>query len=113
MVNELSNWKTQIRKGYLELCILLLIKKQSKMYGSEILSSLKQYLINVKEGTLYPLLKRMADDKILVPEWKTKNNQGHPRKYYALTDRGQNILENMQHEFTEMVALYDKLRSKN
>ena len=52
MVLLVENWKTQIRKGYLELCILSLIRKHRKMYGFEILEKLSEVSLDVKEGTL-------------------------------------------------------------
>ena len=40
MAGSTENWKTQIRKGYLELCILLLIKRHKKLYGFDLLERL-------------------------------------------------------------------------
>ena len=107
---EINNWKTQIRKGYLELCILALIRQHNQMYGSQILSALKLIDIDVKEGTLYPLLKRMSDDKILAAKWDTNNNSGHPRKYYSLTDHGKSMLKSMEHEFEKIIKKFQTLK---
>ncbi|MBT4964091.1 MAG: PadR family transcriptional regulator [Francisellaceae bacterium] len=109
---EISNWKTQIRKGYLELCILALIKTKTKMYGSQILASLQEIRIDVKEGTLYPLLKRMSNDKVLLAKWDTKNNSGHPRKYYYLTSNGLMSLASMENEFSKMIEIYETLKER-
>lgn len=101
-----ENWKTQIRKGYLELCILSLIQIHRKLYGFDILEKLAALELDVKEGTLYPLLNRMAADGHLATSWETENIKGHPRKFYSLTKGGQKLLDEMQLEFGKMVAIY-------
>ena len=109
MVLLVENWKTQIRKGYLELCILMLIRKHQKMYGFEILEKLSAGSLEVKEGTLYPLLNRMAADGQLGASWETENLKGHPRKFYSLTKTGEKILAEMTEEFDRMVQIYRQL----
>lgn len=109
-MNEIINWKIQIKKGYLELCILLLIHTHSRMYGFELLEKLeKNYGIELKEGTLYPMLNRMTNDKILTSVWETENVKGHPRKFYSLTEKGEIVLENMKTEFEKMFAIYKSM----
>jgi PadR family transcriptional regulator PadR len=104
-----DNWKTQIRKGYLELCILLLIQSNKKMYGFDILEKLSGIDLEVKEGTLYPLLNRMAADGQLTSSWETENVKGHPRKFYAVTKAGEKLLEEMTEEYDRMVKIYKQL----
>src|SRR6185503_2327424 len=100
---ELENWKVQVKKGYLELCLLVLIRKNKRMYGLELLDNLDALALPVKEGTLYPLLNRLTDDGLLQASWETENLKGHPRKFYALTKRGQQTLTEMEDEFKKMV----------
>src|SRR5437660_1271591 len=99
MATSTENWKTQIRKGYLELCILLLIKRQKKVYGFDLLEQLSKMSLEVKEGTLYPLLNRMSADGLLTAIWETENLKGHPRKFYSLTKDGVRLLNEMNEEF--------------
>lgn len=112
MTISTDNWKTQIRKGYLELCILLLVKKQGKVYGFNLLEKLSEVSLEVKEGTLYPLLNRMSADGLLAATWETENLKGHPRKFYSLTKDGQHFLNELDEEFEHMVAIYRKLGKK-
>lgn len=107
---NVENWKTQVRKGYLELCILVLIKSSKKMYGFDILEKLSQVELEVKEGTLYPLLNRMAADGLLSSHWETENIKGHPRKFYSVTKNGEKLLDAMVEEFDRMVGIYKKLK---
>lgn len=109
MATSSENWRTQIRKGYLELCILLLIQRRGKVYGFDLLEKLSEVSLEVKEGTLYPLLNRMSADGILSASWETENLKGHPRKFYSLTRQGTRLLSEMNEEFGQMVAIYRKL----
>ncbi len=112
MAGSTDNWKTQIRKGYLELCILLLIKRHKKLYGFDLLERLAAVELEVKEGTLYPLLNRMSADGLLSATWETENIKGHPRKFYALTKDGTKFLEEMRGEFDAMVGIFHQLGAK-
>ena len=110
-MNELNNWKTQFRKGYLELCILALIKKHEQLYGVEMLDKLRDMGLTLKERTLYPLMSRMSKDKILRTYWQTEGNKGHPRKFYLLTNKGQDILTAMKNEFQDLVKIIETINS--
>lgn len=111
MDNYQENWRTQIRKGYLELCILLLIHKHSRLYGFEILEKMLRFGLSMKEGTLYPLLNRMTTDHILTSVWETEEAKGHPRKFYSLTERGKLTLDDMLKEFDHLSNVYRELNS--
>lgn len=109
MSDDIQNWRTQIRKGYLELCILLLIQRHSRLYGFDLLEKLKGIDLDLKEGTLYPLLNRMTVDKVLRSVWETENVKGHPRKFYSLTKEGEKFLEGMKQEFGRMIEIFESV----
>jgi PadR family transcriptional regulator PadR len=109
MAGNTENWRTQIRKGYLEMCILLLIRKHGRLYGFDLIERLGELGLDVKEGTLYPLLNRMSADNILAASWDTENIKGHPRKFYALTATGEIFLKDMNSEFEDMVSIFQNL----
>lgn len=109
MIPDIENWKTQIRKGYLELCILALIDNKGRLYGFDILDLMERSDMPVKEGTLYPLLNRMTADSILSSVWETENIKGHPRKFYSLTKDGKTLFGEMKNEFEKMAGIYKKL----
>jgi len=102
----MKNWQTQIKKGYLDLCVLLLIRAEKKMYGFQLLSSLTKWGIEIQEGTLYPMLNRMTVEGLLASNWDMENIKGHPRKFYALTANGCETLSAMQKEFEGMYRQY-------
>ncbi|MEL1242141.1 PadR family transcriptional regulator [Flavobacterium flavipallidum] len=97
---NIENTKAQMRKGVLEFCILSVLKKQDA-YTSEILETLKNAKLLVVEGTIYPLLTRLKNDGLLTYRWE-ESTSGPPRKYYGLTDEGQNFLNELDGTWTEL-----------
>lgn len=112
MGQYLDNWKIQIKRGYLELCILTLIQLHTKVYGFDLLVKLKEIDLEVKEGTLYPLLNRMTVDKLLKATWDTENVKGHPRKFYSLTKEGEKLLLEMGSEYKKLNSIFKKIGGK-
>lgn len=92
--------QVQMRKGMLVYCVLLLCQ-EGKIYSSEIIRQLRQAELIVVEGTLYPLLNRLARDGLLGYEWK-ESEQGPPRKYYWLTEEGQAMLTALQDAYDRL-----------
>ena len=95
-----ENAKSQMRKGMLEYCILLLLHK-GPAYASDIIQQLKEAQLIVVEGTLYPLLTRLKKDGLLAYEWQ-ESTQGPPRKYYELTPLGQQFLDELDKAWGEI-----------
>lgn len=110
MTEGMDNWKTQVRKGYLELCILLLIQKHKRLYGFDLLEKLNDFDMPLKEGTLYPMLNRMTVEKTLQSVWETEAAKGHPRKFYSLTKEGTKLLEEMKTEFEKMIQIFKSVQ---
>lgn len=86
-----------MRKGVLEYCILSIINR-NEVYASDILDVLKDAHLLVVEGTVYPLLTRMKNEGLLSYRWQ-ESTGGPPRKYYALTDAGKELLEQLHTEW--------------
>lgn len=97
---NIDNAKSQMRKGMLEYCILLIVRK-APAYTTEIIQRLEAAQLIVVEGTLYPLLSRLKNDGLLTYEWK-ESTQGPPRKYYALTPEGQTHLLQLDAAWDEL-----------
>ncbi len=75
----------QFKKGVLELCVLSLLTNGDR-YGYELASSLSEK-IDISDGTIYPILRRLKSDGF-VTTYLRESNEGPPRKYYKLTDDG-------------------------
>ena len=103
-----ENAKSQMRKGMLEYCVMLLLHRAAS-YATDIISQLKDAELIVVEGTLYPLLSRLKNDGLLAYEWK-ETTQGPPRKYYKLTDQGIIALKDMDEAWSGLVRTVDLLK---
>lgn len=90
-----NKWLVQLRKGILELYVLLALKKKGKAYGFELLQLFEQSGLDIHEGTLYPLLNRMHNNDWLRSWWNTPAGSGHPRRFYALSPLGEKLLPEM------------------
>ena len=111
MAINAENVKSQMRKGYLEYCILLIISKKP-MYVSDIITELKEAHLIVVEGTLYPLLSRLKSSGILSYQWQ-ESLQGPPRKYYELTPNGQLFLAELEEGWEEIKNVVELIKNKN
>ncbi|MBD8499806.1 MULTISPECIES: PadR family transcriptional regulator [Paenibacillus] len=87
----------QFKKGVLELCVLVLTAKQDR-YGYELVDVISRKF-EISEGTIYPLLRRLTVDG-LFSTYYIQSNVGPPRKYYKLTDKGKESLQQLLGEWT-------------
>lgn len=108
MESSADNVRSQMRKGVLEYCILSILNKKES-YASSIIDELKRANMIVVEGTLYPLLIRQKNQGLLTYRWE-ESTQGPPRKYYMITDKGRNQLQDMDSAWNEIVESIEKLR---
>lgn len=110
-MTEDTNIKSQMRKGILEYCVLLLLKN-GKAYPSDIINRLNEASLIVVEGTLYTLLNRLRKEGKLSYEWQ-ESTMGPPRKYYSITDLGEKNLEEMAKAWDEIVNNVNHFRNLN
>ncbi len=99
---DIENAKVQLRKGILEFCILQIISR-GEVYASNMLGELTSAKIMVVEGTLYPLLTRLKNAGFLDYKW-VESVSGPPRKYYMLTEKGQQFLMELSLTWTDLQA---------
>jgi PadR family transcriptional regulator PadR len=102
-----DSWREQIRRGALELAILLTLARVPR-YGLEIIRHLEDATdLIVAEGTVYPILARLTRDGLLASEWR--DGDVHPRKYYRLTPPGRARLEHLTGSWEEFVGQMSRL----
>lgn len=89
---------TQFKKGVLELIVLLSVYKKD-MYGYELVSEVSK-VVNVNEGTIYPLLKRLTNEHYF-ETYLSESNEGPPRKYYCITSMGRERTKGLLKEWNE------------
>lgn len=75
----------QFKKGVLELCVLAELCTKD-FYGYELVEEISKH-IDISEGTIYPLLRRLKDEDY-VTTYLVESTDGPPRKYYSLTENG-------------------------
>lgn len=105
---NVENVKSQMRKGILEYCILLIIKRESA-YVNDIIRLLQDARLIVVEGTLYPLLTRLKNLELLNYKW-IESPQGPPRKYYTLTEKGEKFLDELGMAWDEIENTINHLK---
>ena len=99
-------WTAELKRGSIQLCLLALLARQEKS-GFQILRELRERsngFFDLKEGTLYPALRRLEERGFVESHWKEPGpgEGGMPRKYYRLTGRGRTAL-------SEAVAIWDEM----
>lgn len=108
---NVDNAKSQMRKGMLEYCVLLLLRREPS-YATDIIARLKAAELIVVEGTLYPLLTRLKKDGLLSYEWR-ESTQGPPRKYYALTQEGELFITELDYAWNELTRTVNLLKAES
>ena len=108
---NIDNIKAQMRKGILEYCILSIISRNDA-YASSIIAELKAAEMIVVEGTLYPLLTRQKNQGLLSYRWE-ESPQGPPRKYYSITPKGRECLEQLDIAWSELISQIRIIRDGN
>mgnify|MGYP002623364026 FL=1 len=108
---NIENTKAQMKKGVLEYCILSILYS-GDAYPTEIIERMKQARLVVVEGTLYPLLTRLKNMGLLSYRWE-ESSSGPPRKYYRLTDIGEQFLTELEKTWEELVASVNQATGKN
>lgn len=105
-----ENTKVQMRKGILEMCILSIIK-DNEVYASDIIEQLTAAKMIVVEGTIYPLLTRLKNSGLLNYQWQ-ESTSGPPRKYYKLTEEGEQFLNELLEIWKELVQAVNQTTKK-
>lgn len=106
----IDKWRSQSRKGFIELCILACVRGAGRTYGFAMLERLKRAGLDLGEGSLYPLLTRLVRERMLEAQWETPS-EGHPRKYYAISPLGEAFLERVRAERERDQAAYETILS--
>lgn len=105
-----DKYESQMKKGVLDMLVLKLLEKEEK-YGYQIISELKEksnQRFLLKEGTLYPILYRLEDDKYVESRWSEAEGKKVARKYYVITKEGREALkeiENLWRDISCSVAM--------
>ena len=86
----------QFKKGVLELCVLVLVSRRD-YYGYELVHEIAE-AVEMSEGTMYPLLRRLTKDGFFTT-YLRESNEGPPRKYYSITNNGRERMKYLYEEW--------------
>lgn len=96
---------TQMKKGILELCVLSMLGREDR-YGYELTEELSEEM-SIAPGTLYLILKRLKDDE-RVETYLVESESGPARKYYHLTQKGIDSLNEQRNDWQQFIRVVEK-----
>lgn len=103
MVERTDIGLTELRRGVLVLATLSRLR--NAQYGYSLKQALAEGGMPVEEGTLYPLLRRLESQGLLVSEWNTEH--APPRRYYRLSADGERALAQLTDAWRDQVRVMD------
>jgi len=87
MDNELGSIETEMKRGFLQLLVLVLLERDA--YGYAMVRAFRDLDYEVEENTLYPLLRRLEKRGLIQGKWELSEER--PRKFYAVTAAGRDM----------------------
>lgn len=102
---QISNLRLELRRGIVVLAVLSQLS--SAQYGYSLIQRLAERGLEVEEGTLYPLLRRLEKQGLLQSEWDV--GEARPRKYYQLSANGRKVLDTLTTDWFETVDVVRSL----
>ena len=93
--NTFENLRLELRRGSLILAVLAQLR--SEQYGYTLRKSLAEHGMAIDEGTLYPLLRRLETQGLLVSEWREEDKRN--KRFYSLSPEGKQILKQLLAEW--------------
>ena len=111
MALDVSIWRTELRRGLVELCVLALLRG-GEAYGYQIVERLKNDAdLEFTESTVYPILARLHRNKFLSVR-RVRSEFGPPRRYFTLTASGRRRLDEMILQWHEVNGRVGQLIEK-
>lgn len=95
----------ELRRGVLILAVLS--RLEDERYGYDLISRLAEKGLEIEQGTLYPLLRRLESQGLLTSEWNVDGSR--PRRYYQLSQDGKKMLETLTDEWRSLAAIMENL----
>ena len=105
---QTQNLVQELRRGVIILAVLSQLDEEQ--YGYSLMKRLEDQGMQIDQGTLYPLLRRLEENKLLESNWRVDTSR--PRKYYILSDFGKQVLNEMSSEWSRIKTTVDQLLEK-
>lgn len=100
-----SGLTMELRRGTIVLCVLSQLREPT--YGYSLVNVLSESGIPMETNTLYPLLRRLEKQELLKSSWETSGAK--PRKYYVITEFGQEVYEELKEQWKQSTLHMTKL----
>jgi PadR family transcriptional regulator PadR len=97
--------ETELRRGVLVVAVLSQLR--TAQYGYSLRQALAERGMPIEEGTLYPLMRRLEEQGLLVSEWRIE--EGPPRRYYKLSAKGTRVYAELTENWYSLVTTMAKL----
>ena len=97
----------ELRRGSLVLATLSQLDEPK--YGYALIEDLSKRGLEIEQGTLYPLLRRLEEQGLLESEWNVEGSR--PRRYYVISPDGRMMFEKLKTEWGQLSAVLDELLS--
>ena len=95
----------ELRRGILVLAALSQLKEEK--YGYALINSLAEKGLDIEQGTLYPLLRRLESQGLLNSEWNVEGSR--PRRYYVISTEGTEILKDLAADWREITQVMERM----
>lgn len=95
----------ELRRGILVLAALSQLKEEK--YGYSLMNSLAEKGLDIEQGTLYPLLRRLEEQGLLQSEWNVEGSR--PRRYYQISPEGSKTLQDLAGDWRNLTEVMEKL----
>lgn len=102
---QLNKLRLELRRGIVVLAVLS--QMDEARYGYSLIQRLSEQGLDIEEGTLYPLLRRLEKQGLLESEWEVGGSR--PRKYYRISPVGREVLTTLIAEWFETVNVMRSL----
>jgi PadR family transcriptional regulator PadR len=107
-VQTIDNLMLEMRRGVIVLAVLSQCSQEQ--YGYSLMKSLAEKGLEIDQGTLYPLLRRLETQGLLNSNWRLED--ARPRRYYMISAQGKKILSRLVDEWESMVDMMSHMLEK-
>ena len=102
---QLDNFSQELRRGALPLAVLCML--QENKYGYALIGELTAAGVEIDQGTLYPMLRRLESQGLLQSSWVVEG--ARPRRYYGISPQGREVLRSLAGEWLELNRVVQSL----
>jgi DNA-binding PadR family transcriptional regulator len=105
IIEQIHQLRQELRRGVVVLAVLS--QMDTARYGYSLIQQLAEQGLDIEEGTLYPLLRRLEKQGLLESEWEV--SESRPRKYYRISPVGRDVLNTLTADWLETVEMMRRI----